>query len=148
MLASIDGGKTNMIQLKFEDLNNNDFFSAFNKMMRLTNLDQQAKYEMKKIGEKVLKEYDRLRNKSMGLIHMYAELDEKGQPKRGKNERGNEEFILKDRKAYDEAFFKLMEETITVSRPKLKYKYIGSHPEITANDINYLEKIIDFPSES
>lgn len=147
MLSVVGGDKTNVIKLKFEDLNNNDFFGSFQKMMRLTGLDQQAKYEIKKIGEKILKEYDRLRAKSMGLIMTYSEKDEKGQPLRGKSDRGNEEFILKDKRAYDEAFLRLMDEDVTVSRPKLKYKYIGTHADVTPNDINYLEKIIEFPVE-
>lgn len=147
MLSVVGGDKTNNIKIKYEYINSNDFFNSFTKMMKLTGLDQQAKYEIKKIGEKILKEYDHLRDRSMGLIMTYSKKDEKGLPMKAKNEKGQEEFVLSDKVAYDQAFQKLMGEEIEIARQKLKYKFLGIHPDITPTDINALGEIIEFPTD-
>lgn len=144
MLTSIDGNKEEII-MTYHDLNSKDFYSSFDKLIKLHGFGQQSKYELKKIGDCFVKELKRMEQKAYGLVVEYSEKDPNGLPLIEKKE-GKDQYVFKDEKAYQSAFAKLMASEFTLPRKKIKYKLL-EHADISPKDLMALDKIIDFPVE-
>jgi hypothetical protein len=144
MLTSIDGQREEII-MTYHDLNQKDFYTSFDKMLKLQGLGQQAKYEIKKVGDCFVKELKRMEQKAYGLVVEFAEKGPNGQPLVTKID-NKDQYVFTDEEAYKSAFAKLMASEFTLSRKKIKYKLLD-HADISPKDLMALDKIIDFPVE-
>ena len=131
--------------MTYQDLNSKDFYSSFDKLIKLHGFSQQAKYELKKLGDCFVKELKRMEQKAYGLVVEFAEKGPDGLPLVDKKD-GKEQYVFNDEKSYQSAFLKLMATEFTLPRKKIKYKLL-EHTEISPKDLMALDKIIDFPVE-